>query len=165
MIRYRYVYSVLLLVLCVLSLECASSRSVLPPLPPDPLTTESRPDLEEAAIRGVLNDVERAMEQKDVYKVLMCVSASYSDKQGRDYTDLRRLLQRVFDQYATVEITRPDTEVVIDGNRAAVTESFVTSARGKPGTDVDPLTLKGMTSVFLEKIAGRWLIVEWGEGL
>ncbi len=165
MIRYRYVYSVLLLVLCVLSLECASSRSALPPLPPEPVTSEPPPDVEEAAIRSVLDDVELAMEQNEVYKVLMYVSASYRDKQGRDYTDLRLLLQRVFDQYATIEIVRPDTEVVIDGNRAAVTENFVTFARGKPGTNVDPLTLKGMTSVFLEKIAGRWLIVEWGESL
>lgn len=163
MIPYRYIYFVLLAVLCVASLGCARSRSVPLPLPPELVTGEPTPDQEEAAIRRVLDDVELAMEQNDVYKVLTFVSASYRDKQGRDYTDLRRLLQRVFDRYANIEIARSDTEVVIDEKRAAVTENFVTLAREKPGTDADPLTLRGVTSVFLEKIAGRWFIVEWGE--
>ena len=163
MIPYRCIYSVLLAVLCVLPLACARSRSVPFPLPPELITDEPKPDQEEAAIRRVLDDVELAMEQNDVYKILMYVSASYRDKQGRDYTDLRRLLQRVFDRYAGIEIARSNTEVVIDENRAAVTENFATFAREKPGTNADPLTLRGATSVFLEKIAGRWFIVEWGE--
>jgi hypothetical protein len=163
MIRYRYLYSVLVLVLCLSSLECARSRTAPPPLPPEPVTANPPLDREEVAIRSVLDNVELAMEQGDVYKVLMYVSASYRDKQERDYTDLRLLLQRVFARYATIDIARSDTKVTIDENRAAVTENFDTFARTRPETDVEPLTLRGMTSVFLEKIAGRWLIVEWGE--
>ncbi len=165
MSRHLYVFFALLLVSGVLSIQCASSRTTGSPGAPEPVTVSPPTDPEETAVRNVLNDVELAMEQRDVYRVLAHVSASYRDKMGRDYTDLRRLLQRVFDHYASIEIARSGTEVTIDENRAAVTENFVTFARGKPGTNASPFTLKGLTSSFLEKIAGRWLIVEWGESL
>jgi hypothetical protein len=156
----------LLILLGVVSTGCRSARTTLPPLPPlelEPVPTVPEVDLAETAIRTVLDDVEAAMEQMDVYKILAYVSASYRDKSGRDYTDLRRFLQHFFEHYASIEIARSGTSVTIDGDTAVVTEDFVTFARGKPETGTSPLTLRGTTAVFLERIGGRWMIVEWGE--
>ena len=165
MSRVRYVYLALTIVLSMSLVQCATGRRAPAPLSPEPFSAAPVIDVEEDAVRGVLDDVERAMEDRDVYKVLTHVSASYQDKLGRDYTDLRRFLQRTFDGYGSIEIARSGTNVTIDEDRAAVIETFVTVARGRPGTVVEPLTVRGRLSVFLEKIAGRWLIVEWGETL
>ncbi len=163
MIRHKYVHLVLVLLCSVSVNRCTTPGTAPAPTRLEPVSSEPVVDIEDRAVRDVLDDVERAMEQQDVYKVLAHVSASYHDKLGRDYTDLRRFLQRTFDAYGSIEIARSGTEVTIDEDRAAVTETFVTFARGKPGTVVEPLTVRGRISVFLEKIAGRWLIVEWGE--
>jgi len=153
-----------LVLLCSISVSrCTTPRTRPVVTGPEPVSTEPAVDVEDRAVRDVLDEVERAMEQQDVYKVLAHVSASYHDKLGRDYTDLGRFLRRTFDAYGSIEIARSGTEVTIDEDRAAVTETYVTFARGKPGTVVEPLTVRGRVSVFLEKIAGRWLIVEWGE--
>jgi len=163
MTRHGYVYIALVLLCSVSVSRCTTPRPVRPLAGPEPVATESAVDVEDRAVREVLDEVERAMEQRDVYKVLVHVSASYHDKVGRDYTDLGRFLRRTFGAYGSIEIARSGTEVTIDEDRAAVTETYVTFARGKPGTGVEPLTVRGRISVFLEKIAGRWLIVEWGE--
>ncbi len=163
MSREGYVYLAVILVLSILSVGCATERTAPSPSVGEPVAPKSVADPEEIAIRRVLDDVELAMEERDVYKVLTHVSASYHDKLERDYTDLRRYLRRVFEGYASIEIARSGTKVTIDEDRAAVTETFVTFGRGMSGTSVEPLTLRGRMSVFLEKIAGRWLIVEWGE--
>jgi hypothetical protein len=163
MSREGYVYLAVMVTLSVLSVGCATERTIPAPAVPAPVAPKSAVNPEEKAIRSVLDDVESAMEERDVYKVLTHVSASYHDKLERDYTDLRGFLQRVFKNYGSIEIARSGTKVTIDENRAAVTETFVTFARGMSGTSVEPLTLRGNMSVFLEKIADRWLIVEWGE--
>ena len=163
--RNAYLHVAGLIALSILSVECASRTPTRSPAAPGPVATTSAIGAEETAIRGVLSDVEVAMEERDMYKVLAHVSASYHDKLGRDYTDIRRFLQRIFDNYASMEIALSGTKVTIDENQAAVTGTFVTFARGRSGTTVNPLTLRGRTSVFLEKIADRWLIVVWGEAL
>jgi hypothetical protein len=163
MTRDRYVRFALML-LCAITLNrCTTPRPVPSLAGPEPVSAGPAVDVEDRAVRDVLDEVERAMEQQDVYKVLAHVSASYHDKLGRDYTDLGRFLRRTFGAYGSIEIARSGTEVTIDEDRAAVTETYVTFARGKPGTAVEPLTVRGRISVFLEKIAGRWLIVEWGD--
>ena len=163
MSRDRYVYLAVTVALIILSIGCAGGRTIPSPVAPGPVAAKPGINPEEIAIRRVLDDVELAMEERDVYKVLTHVSASYHDKLERDYTDLRRFLRRMFENYGSIEIARSGTKVTIDEDRAAVTEAFVTFARGGPGTSVEPLTLRGRMSVFLERIAGRWLIVEWGE--
>lgn len=163
MSRDRYVYLAVTVALSVLSIGCATGKTTAPAAAPEPAVVESTIDPDEIAIRRVLDDVELATEEGDVYKVLMHVAASYHDKLERDYTDLGRFLRRVFENYASIEIARSRTKVTIDEDRAAVTETFVTFARGGSGTSVEPFTLRGRMSVFLEKIAGRWFIVEWGE--
>jgi len=149
--------------LSILSVGCATERTIPSSAVPSSAAPKSAVNPEEEAIRRVLDDVELAMEERDVYKVLTHVSASYHDKLERDYTDLRRFLRRVFESYGSIEIARSGTKVTIDEDRAAVTETFATFARGMSGASAEPLTLRGRMSVFLEKIAGRWLIVEWGE--
>ena len=161
--RERYVYLVVVVLCTMILSRCATPRRPLAPPSVTPVSAKSLVEVDERAVRDVLDDVERGMEQQDVYKVLEHVSASYHDKLGRDYTDLRGFLQRTFDAYGSIEVARSGTDVTIDEERAAVTETFVTFARGKPGTVVEPLTVRGRISVFLEKIAGQWLIVEWGE--
>lgn len=160
----RCVYLAVTVALVISAIGCAGGRTIPSPVTvSEPVAAKSAINPEEIAIRRVLDDVELAMEGRDVYKVLTHVSASYHDKLERDYTDLRRFLRRMFENYGSIEIARSGTKVTIDEDRAAVTEAFVTFARGGPGTSVEPLTLKGQMSVFLERIAGRWLIVEWGE--
>ena len=163
MSRDVYVCFVAIVALTISSIQCAARKTISFPATAEAVTAKVPINPEEGAIRRVLDDVESAMEERDMYKVLTHVSASYHDRLERDYTDLRRFLRRVFENYETIEVARSGTKVTIDEDRASVTETFVTFARGGSGTSVDTLTLRGRMSVFLERIAGRWLIVEWGE--
>ena len=163
MIMRRWLHFAFGVSMCVLCLGCAPARGTVQPALRQRGPSRPSVDPDQAAISAVLNDVEQAMEQRDVYRVLGHVSASYRDKTDRTYTDLRRFLQRIFENYAAIEVARSGSRIVMDKNRAAVTEEFVTFARGEPEATVNPLTVRGQVSVFLEKIAGTWLIVEWGE--
>ena len=113
---------------------------------------------DERAIRDVLASVEQVMEQEDLYGVLRHVSASYHDSEGRGYADLKAFLQTAFSRRQKIDVVRQDTSVKVFGDRAIASESFSTYCE----LDDLPSRVSGRMSIHLEKVAGRWLITEWG---
>jgi hypothetical protein len=132
-----------------------------PSLPVDiPLITGPRLS-DEQVIEAVLEDVQRGMQERRVYKVLAHVSRNYRDAEGRDYEDIQEYLRRIFELYREIRITRARPEIVVQGYEARVIETFGTQARPFRPEEAPPLQLQGQLAVFLEKVDNRWLIVEW----
>ena len=117
---------------------------------------------DEEQIVLVLDAVYRGMESKRIFQIMAHVSRSYRDRDGRDYDALAAYLNKVFDEYRSIRITRVRPRVIVQGNQARAVETFGTLARPEARSDYPPIDLHGQVTVFLEKIDGQWLIVEWG---
>ncbi len=135
---------------------CASSVPVDIPGLTGPRVTD------EEQIAAIMDDVNRGMESRRIYKVLAHVSRSYLDSEGRDYKGLESYLNDIFRRYREIRIDRVRARIAVDGARARVVETFSTFAEPAPGSSAGPLTLQGQVTVYLEKAGDRWLIVEWG---
>ena len=117
---------------------------------------------EEDLIARVLDDVQRGMESRRIYKVLAHVSRNYYDNEDRDYEALKGYLNAVFKNYREIRITRTAPRIIVDGNTAKAHESFGTIAEPRNSGVDPPVNLQGQVTVDLEKAGGRWMIVEWG---
>ncbi len=117
---------------------------------------------DEEQILLVLDAVYRGMESQRIYQIMAHVSRSYRDRDGRDYDALAAYLNKVFDEYRSIRITRVRPRVIVQGNQARAVETFGTLARPENRSSYPPIDLHGQVTVFLEKIDGRWLLVEWG---
>lgn len=144
------------LLLCVVLLaHCQTSPVQLPVIGSPRMSDEQQ-------ITLLLDDVQRGMEQRRIYKVLAHVSRNYRDKSGRDYQAIQAYLNSIFDRYRNIRITRTQPRVWVQGNRAEALEAFGTSAEAiHPAEDLD-IHLQGQVTVYLERIDGVWKIVEWG---
>jgi len=117
---------------------------------------------DEEQILLVLDAVYRGMESQRIYQIMAHVSRSYRDRDGRDYDALAAYLNKVFDEYRSIRVTRVKPRVIVQGNQARAVETFGTIARPENRSNYPPIDLHGQVTVFLEKVDGRWLIVEWG---
>lgn len=117
---------------------------------------------DEEQIMRVLDEVWRGMEARRIYQVMAHVSRSYQDRDGRDYDALAAYLNKVFDEYREIKIARVKPRVIVQGNQARAVETFGTIAGPDARSGYPPIDLHGQVTVFLEKVDGRWLIVEWG---
>ncbi len=134
-------------------------------LPVDiPGLTSSKISDEEQILR-VLEDVHRGMQSRKIYKVLAHVSRTYTDAEGRDYNGLQNYLKDLFKNYKEIQITRVQPRVTVQGNRARAVETFGTRAEPFNPNAHPPIVLEGQMNVYLEKMGGRWQIVEWGRML
>jgi hypothetical protein len=117
---------------------------------------------DEQLIAAVLDDVHAGMESKRIYKVLAHVSQSYLDEQGRDHQQIREYLSEIMSRYRLIRITRARPKILVQGDRARALETFGTIAEPHNASETPSLHLQGHVSVFLERIEGKWKIVEWG---
>lgn len=124
------------------------------------LTNSSVSDEQEIA--RILDDVQRGMETKRIYKVLAHVSRNYQDAEGRDYDDIVAYLQAIFKRYRDIQITRIPPKVLVQGDRARAIETFGTIANSQDASADIPIHLQGQVRVYFEKAGDRWLITEWG---
>ena len=136
----------------------------IPGMPEIPGITGSKVS-EEGQVRAVLDDVQRGMQARKIYKVLSHVSRLYTDAEGRDYNALQNYLSDFFKSYKEVQITRVQPQVFVEGNRARVVETFGTRAEPFKPDVHPPIVLQGQMSVYLEKTGNEWQIVEWGRML
>lgn len=117
---------------------------------------------DEEKIVAVLDDVQRGMQNRQIYKVLANVSHNYYDSEGRDYSALEADLTEFFKKYREIRITRVTPKIQVQGDFARVIETFGTTAEPYDPTIEPPISLQGQVAVTLEKVGGRWQIVEWG---
>jgi len=117
---------------------------------------------EEEKIAKLLEEVQRGMETRKVYQVMAHVSENYADQEGRDYEGIRRYLNDIMKNYREIVIRRTNPTIVIEGDRARAVDAFGTRAEPDSG-QVPPLNIQGQVSVYLEREAGEWKIVEWGD--
>ena len=142
-------------------LACRSPLPVnLPGVPDIPGITSVRLSDEEQ-IASELDDVHRGMQSRSIYKVLAHVSRNYHDAEGRDYAALERSLGEFFKRYRDVRITRVAPSVLVQGDYARAVETFGTTARPADAQRDLELFLQGQVTVNLERIEGKWKIVEW----
>ena len=117
---------------------------------------------DEEQIALILDEVQRGMEGRRIYRVLSHVSRGYEDDEGRDYEAMTAYLNDLFERYRNIRIRRARPVVQVQGNRAQAVETFGTSA-----DPVDPerdiaIRLQGQVTVYFEKVGDRWYIREWG---
>jgi len=117
---------------------------------------------DEEKIVAVLDDVHRGMQNRQIYKVLANVSRNYYDSEGRDYNALQADLGELFKKYREIRITRVTPKIQVQGDYARAIETFGTFAEPYDPTAEPPINLQGQVPVTLEKVGGRWQIVEWG---
>ncbi len=117
---------------------------------------------EEDMVAAVLDDVQRGIESKRIFKVLAHVSKDYHDQEGRDYAAIQNYLNELFREYRDIRITRTRPRIVVEGLRAKAFETFGTQAKPVNPASGRPIDVQGHVTVFLEKTAGRWQIIEWG---
>lgn len=146
----------------LLLVAAVSPRGCLNKIPVDiPGVTTQGPSDEEQ-INNVLDDVHRGMQARRVYKVLAHVSKTYLDDDGRDYAAIERYLTELFRGYKVIEITRVRPKVIVQGDSARAMETFGTRAEPFNAGENRPIELRGRMNIYLEKINGKWMIVEWG---
>lgn len=117
---------------------------------------------DEEQIALVLDDVHQGLESGRIFKVLSHVSRGYRDAEGRDYDALQSYLGEIMRAYRTVRVTRARPQIVVQGDRARVLETFGTVAHPVDPEQYPLVNLQGQVPVFLERINNRWYIVEWG---
>jgi hypothetical protein len=116
---------------------------------------------DEEQIASLLEDVHLGMETRKVNKIMRHVSPTYLDEEGRDVEGIRDYLDRIMDNYRKIRIDRSTPQILVEGDRARVIESFGTIA--DPGNfQTPPVSLQGQVAVYLERTDGGWKIVEWG---
>jgi len=153
------------LVLGVFSACCAGCANMIGgqiPLLDDLGQASGLAATDEEKIVAVLDDVQRGMQNRQIYKVLAHVSRNYYDSEGRDYQQLQEDLAELFKKYREIRITRVTPRVQVVGDYARAIETFGTFAEPNDPAVEPPINLQGQVAVTLEKVGGRWQIVEWG---
>jgi ketosteroid isomerase-like protein len=122
---------------------------------------EKKASTEEERIIALLDSVEKMVERKQMKKVMDYVSMEYRDDQNRKYNDIRDYLQSIARDYRVIRITRNDSEVKIEGNKASVLDTFGTVAEPYDPVNEVPVNLQGRVIITLQKETDGWKIVSW----
>ncbi len=117
---------------------------------------------DEEKIAGILEDVQRGMQNRRLYQVLAHVSRSYKDREGRDYLALSEDLSTLMRTYRDIRITRATPSISVQGDRARVVDTFGTNAEASNSVEYPPVNLQGQVVILMERYKDTWQIVEWG---
>lgn len=151
----------LILIALLAAAGCATDAVRLPGVGIPGFTgTYQPPDEEQIAL--VLDEVQRGMESRRIYRVLSHVSRGYKDGEGRDYDAMAAHLNDLFERYRNIRIRRARPVVQVQGNRAQAVETFGTSADPVDANRDVAIRLQGQVTVYFERVGDRWLIREWG---
>ncbi|GMV99696.1 MAG: hypothetical protein AMXMBFR84_08350 [Candidatus Hydrogenedentota bacterium] len=157
----KYTAPVLALLLIPLAVQCNSRLPVEVPGVDIPGITAPRASDEEQIV-ALLDEIHQGMESRRIFRVLAHVSRTYSDGEGRTYGDMQNYLNDLFKRYKVIRITRVRPIVEVHDTQARAVETFGTLAEPFNVADDPPINLQGRVDVYLEKISGKWQIVEWG---
>jgi hypothetical protein len=146
----------LCLLLPVLAAACQAGRDALDlaGLGGEQLTDEEQ-------IHLVLDEIQRGLESKRIYRVLSHISRNYEDDEGRDYRALQRELNQKFKQYRDIEITRPRPRLIVQGDRARAVETYGIRAKTTNPIESELLLYEGKATVYLVRVNGAWKVSSW----
>ncbi len=93
---------------------------------------------EKDKVKKVIITVQKAAEEKDIGKIMDCLSKNYNDPQGNDINSMKGLLLAYFFQHQKIHVFIPDIEVNIEGSRArTVFQAVLTGGEKTEGvTDI-----------------------------
>ena len=117
---------------------------------------------DEDQILRILDDVQKGIESRHIYQVMSHVARSYNDSEGRDYDSLASFVNKLFETYHTIRVTRVKPRIIVQGTQARAVETFGTLAKPFDIARARSLDVNGQVTIFFEKIDGQWQIVEWG---
>ncbi|MCX8065456.1 MAG: hypothetical protein N3G21_09845 [Candidatus Hydrogenedentes bacterium] len=160
----RYLFSLFvmefILVFCsLLLLSCGTVRKIEIPI------ISSLGQSDEQKIVSILDTLERAIEEKKIKTAMRYISTDYRDEQGRDYNQLREVLQKLARDYRSIKITRATPEMHIEGNNAVVIDTFGTYAEPFDPVQGSPINLQGKVVINMRKEPEGWKIISWGSML
>ena len=112
-------------------------------------------------VAAVMEDVERGLEARQIFKVLSHVAGNYHDGEGRTYNSLQVYLQDLFKNYKEIRVTRVTPRITIQGTQAKVVDSFGTVAEPFDPSKHQPINVQGQVAITLVKAGNEWVITEW----
>jgi len=86
---------------------------------------------DEAAIRGVIQEMIAAAEERNAAEFMRHFSSQYKDNRGNNFLVIFQMVKRTFEQVAEIQVRVEDVSVVVTGEQAFVTLSVATTARGQ----------------------------------
>ncbi len=116
---------------------------------------------QEDQINAVLNDVQRGLENRQLYRVLAHVSPNYRDGNGHTYDDLPPRFNALFERYRSIQIRRTRPRIFVLGDYAHAVETFGTNAEPRDTMEHSPLNIEGSVVVYFERVGNRWMITSW----
>jgi len=130
-----------------------------------------RKETEQDKIRKVITSVQQAAEEKDIKKIITCLSRTYHDPQGYDHDTIKGLLLGYFFRHQKVHVLVPEIVISVDGAGAkAEFQAVLTGGQTGSAADIMPEALGMYTfDVSLRKEDNEWKVVSarWnrvGEG-
>lgn len=117
---------------------------------------------EEERVAAVLHDVHLAMNARNTNRVISHISENYMDPDGRDYNAICVYVRYLHSAYRSIDITRAEPRIEIEGNIARALEAFGTLATPGNPDETAPVNVQGQVLVTLRKEDGRWKILSWG---
>lgn len=128
--------------------------------------TGCSPKTDEDEIRGLMDEVGRHIEKKDISGLMDMLADDYSDFRDRDKDRTRDMIQSYFDQFRGIVVHLLHTKIdKIDFPEAAIqTDAALSSGAAKALRKLVPVSTDNYRfKIRLIKEQGRWLITyaEW----
>jgi hypothetical protein len=117
---------------------------------------------EQDKVKKVITSAQKAVEERDVKKVMENISPTYRDPQGNTYNDIKGLVFAYFYQYPKVSIYIPSLEVSVEDTSAKAL--FQTILTGRSANEPASAVLPGSLDMYafdvsLKKESSEWKIV------
>ena len=118
-------------------------------------------ETEQDKVRKVITDIQKAAEEKEVKKIINCLSKTYGDPRGFNYDTIKGLLLGYFYQHPKISAYITNLEISIENTSAKAMFHAVLTSGSKTGSAADliPESL-GMYAfeVSLKKEADGWKV-------
>ncbi len=122
-------------------------------------------------VRAVINDVQKAAEDRDVKEALSHVDTNYRDPAGNDYQAVKGMMLYYFFRHQKLSIIVSNLEIVVDGTSASARFEAILSGRTGSAGDILPDALSAYRfDVSFRNDRGDWKIISarwapWGEAI
>ena len=126
------------------------------------LAVGCRTQTEQDKIRKTITAIQNAAEEKDVRKIIDCLSRTYADPQGFSYDTIKGLLVGYFFRHQKIRIYLTNLDVSVEDTAGRAVFQAILTGGNRTGSvaDVVPKAL-GMYSfdISLKKEGGDWKVV------
>jgi len=113
-------------------------------------------------VKKIITGVQKAAEEKNIKKIMNCISRTYRDPQGNTYDDIRGIVLAYFYRYPKVSVYIPSIDISVEDIIAKASFQSVLTGRGtnESTSSVLPESLDVYAfEVLLKRESGDWQIV------